>query len=57
MPGGVGVKEFVFIMLARIFSGDISMEALAAIAIVSRFATMLQELLGVGLAFLLGSSD
>jgi len=57
VPGGVGVKEFVFIMLARIFSGDISLEALGAIAIIFRFSTMLQELLGVGLVFLLDLSE
>lgn len=57
VPGGVGVKEFVFIMLVKAFSGDISVEAVAAMAIISRFAIMLQELMGVVLAFLLGSSD
>lgn len=51
VPGGVGVKEIVFVMLAHTFSGDISLEALAAIAIISRFAIMLQEVFGVGFAF------
>jgi len=49
VPGGMGIREFIFIMLAQSLSQNISLELLAAIAVISRFWIILQELTGISL--------
>lgn len=51
-PGGIGIKEFFFVFFAHLFNQTISLEILTAIAVVSRFWQILQELLGVSLVIL-----
>jgi len=48
VPSGIGVREFVFILLAQqTFSQHISLDLLAMIAIMSRFWIILQEITAV----------
>lgn len=51
VPGGMGIRELVFIALIQSFSASASFEVLAMIAVVSRFWVILQEILGVFFAF------
>lgn len=52
VPGGIGIKEAVFVYIAQYFEIDQSMTMLASIAVMTRLATIVQELSGAGLAFL-----
>jgi len=52
VPGGMGIREFIFIVLAQSMSQNISLELLAVIAVMSRFWIILQELSGVILIFI-----
>lgn len=47
VPGGMGIKEMFFIFFAQLSSQPPSLEMLTAIAIISRFWLILQEILGV----------
>jgi glycosyltransferase 2 family protein len=47
VPGGLGVKEFVFIMLAQMFGATADFETLLAIAVISRLWVIGQELVCV----------
>jgi hypothetical protein len=52
VPGGMGVKEFFFIFFAQLSDHSVSLDTLAAIAIISRFWLILQEILGVMIIFI-----
>ena len=52
VPAGLGVREGVFIALARYTGIDASLETLAAIAVITRLWLMLQEVGGAGSIFL-----
>jgi len=52
VPAGLGVKELLFVLLAKYLSGDVSLDMLAAIAVVSRFWGILQDMTGAGIVFL-----
>ena len=52
VPGGMGIKEFFFIFFAQLSNQTVSLDTLAAIAIISRFWLILQEILGVGIIFI-----
>lgn len=49
VPAGMGVREGVFIALARYAGIDASLETLAAIAVITRLWLMLQEVSGAGI--------
>lgn len=48
-PAGLGIRELVFLSLAQTVSSDVSLDTIAAIAVVARFWLIMQELLGVSL--------
>ena len=52
VPAGMGVREGVFIVLARYAGIDASIETLTSIAVITRIWLMLQELGGAGIVFL-----
>jgi uncharacterized membrane protein YbhN (UPF0104 family) len=52
VPAGLGVREGVFIALARYTGMDASLETLAAIAVITRLWLILQEVGGAGIIFL-----
>ncbi|MBE9563224.1 MAG: hypothetical protein IMF12_10225 [Proteobacteria bacterium] len=49
IPGGMGVRELVFVILANSVSNEVSLEMLSSIAVISRFWIILQELTGISL--------
>lgn len=49
VPGGMGIKEFFFIFFAQLSNQPLSLETLTAIAVISRFWLILQEMLGVAM--------
>ena len=51
-PAGIGVREFVFILLAQTMEENVDLEVLAAIAIVARCWLIVQELIGVILVYI-----
>lgn len=52
VPGGMGIKEIFFIFFAQLSNQPPSLEMLTAIAVISRFWLILQEILGVMLIFI-----
>lgn len=52
VPAGIGIREGVFILLARCAGIDAPIESLASIAVITRFWLILQEVVGAGIIFL-----
>ena len=52
VPAGIGVREVVFIALAKYSGLEASLETLASIAVITRLWIMLQEAGGAGITFL-----
>lgn len=52
VPVGMGVREGIFILLARHAEIDVTIETLASIALITRLWLMLQEVGGAGIIFL-----
>lgn len=52
IPGGMGIKEIFFIFFAQLSPQPLSLETLTAIAIISRFWLILQEIFGVIFIFI-----
>lgn len=52
VPGGIGVKELVFVILAKSATESTELTMLTTIAVVSRIWTILQEVISVALIFM-----
>src|SRR5690606_10917214 len=57
VPAGLGVREAIFVVLARLGGMDVDIETLTAIAVAYRFWHILQELAGVVLGYILGQKN
>lgn len=52
VPGGMGIKEMFFIFFAQLSNQPFSLEILTAVAVISRFWLILQEILGMVIIFI-----
>jgi len=56
VPGGIGVREVLFMVIAGAIGQGVDASVLASIAVISRAWLIVQDFMGVGVALLLGKS-